>query len=278
MMKKISTVFLSETSICVFVLTIFSQPCFSSSLKSSNYLLPREIILVDLETSRELFPQKREIVQHNINIEDEESFYTQEIHSHPRNSSAWFLRALSRLKRGDKVGSISDFNIGIELKPDDSTAYLYRGSAYALLGDNDTAILDFNRSITINPNYAKPYLFRGIAHSKLGNKAGAISDYDQAIRIDPSLAEAYYNRGVVSYQLGNNKDAIMNYDQVIRIEPSFARAYYNRAIVHRDLGYTEDAITDLRKAIDLFESQSQFENYDRATELLKKMEGARPYF
>ena len=58
----------------------------------------------------------------------------------------------------DYLGSIEDFNKGIELKPDLADAYLNRGLSKVFLGRNDDACSDFKYAVSLGETNALPFV------------------------------------------------------------------------------------------------------------------------
>ncbi len=200
--------------------------------------------------------------------------YDRAIQLNPNFAFAYLNRGITRGDLGDKKGAIADYDRAIQLNPNFADAYLNRGAAWSDLGDKKSAIADYNqviRVIRINLNDALTYYNRGLSRAKSGDKKGAIDDYNQAIRIYPNFALSYYNRGNARYTLGDKKGAIVDYDQAIRIDPNNALAYGNRGLTRSVLGDKKGAINDLQKTAELFKAQGKTTDYQKAIELLQKL-------
>jgi tetratricopeptide (TPR) repeat protein len=200
--------------------------------------------------------------------------YDQAIRLNPNFADAYVNRGITRGDLGDKKGAISDYDQAIRINPNFADAYLNRGAAQSDLGDKKSAIADYNqaiRIIRINLNDSLTYYNRGLSRAKSGDKKGAISDYDQAIRIYPNFALSYYNRGNARYTLGDKRGATVDYDQAIRIDPNNALAYGNRGLTRSALGDKKGAIDDLQKTAALFKAQGKTTDYQKAIELLQRL-------
>ncbi|NMF66565.1 hypothetical protein DP113_22855 [Brasilonema octagenarum UFV-E1] len=185
---------------------------------------------------------------------------------------AYNARGFVRYKLGDKQGSISDFNSALRINPNFALAYVNRGNARDDLGDPQGAIADYNIALRINPNFAVTYYERGVTRYRLGDKQGAIADYTEAIHFNSNYVSAYNNRGHIRYNLGDKQGAIADYNSALRINPNYAHAYYNRGIARSDLGDKQGAIADLQKAVDLYRQQGNTAYYQKALELIKKLQ------
>jgi tetratricopeptide (TPR) repeat protein len=60
-----------------------------------------------------------------------------------------------------------------------------------------------------------------------------------------------------------------DFGEVLRIDPSQGAAYYNRAAAYAALGATNQAIVDMQTAVDLYASQGDTENQERALEAIR---------
>ncbi|MCC3537228.1 MAG: tetratricopeptide repeat protein [Microcoleus sp. PH2017_25_DOB_D_A] len=174
--------------------------------------------------------------------------------------------------QGDYQGAVEACDRAIKLNPNYANAYMGRGIARAKLGDKQGAKADFDQALKIDPNYALAYYNRGLVRDQLGDKQGAIADYDQALKIDPNNAHAYYNRGVTRSSLADKQGAIADYDQAIKINPDYAEAYANLGIARAILGDKQGAIQDLQKAADLFQKQARKDDYEKALNLIKRIQ------
>jgi tetratricopeptide (TPR) repeat protein/S1-C subfamily serine protease len=195
--------------------------------------------------------------------------YDKAITINPQLAEAYYSRGLAKFELGDKKGEILDYDKAITINPQHAKAYSNRGLAKFELGDKKGAIFDYDKAIIINPQLAEAYYNRGLTKLELGDKKGAIFDYDKAITINPQFANAYSNRGLVKYQLGDRKGAIFDYDKAITINPQFANAYFNRGIAKYQLGDEKGVIEDLKIAAQLFKTQNNQQEYNRAIELIQ---------
>jgi tetratricopeptide (TPR) repeat protein len=190
----------------------------------------------------------------------------------PNEAKLYYNRGIARYDLGDHKGAIADYNTAIKINPNNAEAYNNRGNARRQLGDNQGAIADFNSAIKINPNYAQAYGNRGVARHILGDKQGAIADYNSALKINPNYAEAYTGRGVARYILGDKQGAIADYNSALKINPNYAEAYNNRGVARAAIGDKQSGIADLQKAADLFQQQGNTQLYQKALELIRKLQ------
>jgi len=104
-----------------------------------------------------------------------------------RESNDDFVSNTSKIKLADFQRPIEDFNIAVKNNPVD--AYYNRGTVKVKYGDYIGAIQDFDRVIEIQLGFAMAYYNRGIAKFELGDKSGAGLDWNKAF--DLGMKEAY---------------------------------------------------------------------------------------
>jgi tetratricopeptide (TPR) repeat protein len=80
----------------------------------------------------------------------------------------------------------------IELNPKDSMAYFDRAIMRENLGDTMGAIADFTQQISIDSKNADSYFLRGILHQKTKHFKLALSDFHEVNRLDRGNADAYF--------------------------------------------------------------------------------------
>ncbi|WP_293128288.1 tetratricopeptide repeat protein [Microcoleus sp. bin38.metabat.b11b12b14.051] len=199
--------------------------------------------------------------------------YNQALKIDPNLAEAYYNRGNARSKLGDNQGAITDYNQALKINPNNANSYNNRGNARSYLGDNQGAITDYNQALKIDPNNANPYNNRGLTRSELGDNQGAIQDYNQALKIDPNLAEVYYNRGNARSYLGDKQGAIQDYNQALKINPNLAQAYSNRGVARSRLGDNQVAIQDFQKAADLYQQEGKKEEYQRALNNIRQLQG-----
>jgi len=197
---------------------------------------------------------------------------TEAIRLNLKDTLAYNNRGNARAELGDLQGAIADYNQALNINPNYTQAYINRGNARSASKDKQGAIADYTKALNINPNYALAYNNRGIARSDLGDLQGAITDYNQALNINPNYANAYYSRGITRAALEDKQGAIADYNQAININPNYANAYYSRGITRAALEDKQGAIADLQKAASLFQEQGKTDQYQKALELIKKLQ------
>lgn len=136
--------------------------------------------------------------------------YTQAVEIDPKFDKAFIMRALARIKAGDKAGALEDLNKALEINPNSQQAYLaYIGRAVlrAIQGDYQAAIADVNKVIQLSPSESNSYYLRGLERAQMQDYAGAIQALDKAIKLEPNNAFNYVFRSIVFAKIGEKQKA-----------------------------------------------------------------------
>ena len=126
------------------------------------------------------------------------------------------------------------------------------------------------------PRKASELNRRGREKFQLRDYGGAISDFNEAMILNPYDADIYFNRGLVLYKLEDVSGAISDFDHALLLNPRHALAYFHRAGVRYALGEQPGAMLDLRLATKLFLAQGDRARYQKAQNLLRRLQGASP--
>lgn len=156
----------------------------------------------------------------------------------------YHLRAQERLRQGNFVEAIEDFDKVMEFKPRDYKTLMERGCAKYEIKDAIGAIQDLTNSIELSPYH---YLFLyNVGVNKLihADINGALKDYDKSILLNPSFFQSYYNRGYVNFCLGNINSAIDDFTKTIELKTKCFQAYINRGSAKYKLQDFQGAIRD----------------------------------
>jgi len=98
----------------------------------------------------------------------------------------------------------------------------------------------------------------------------------QVISLQPDQSLFFLSLGNSCFGSGNYVEAMTDYTQSLQLNPDNAAAYYNRGEVRSKLGDKNGAIADLKKAVDIFQSQGEQDNYQDALNHLKKLQNSLP--
>lgn len=190
--------------------------------------------------------------------------------------SALYIDGVQKIRKGDSLGALGDFDKIIELKPDYAEAYNERARARIDFGtnsDNVTMILaDLNKAIELKTNFVDPYFGRGVIEQKTGRLDEAIADYDKVtgLELKPFTYAAYANRGVIRAARNDWLGAMQDYDKAISLKPSEAASVYRlRAVLKQTEGDPNGALTDFNRSIEM--QPDQYITYAERGNLRKAM-------
>ncbi len=96
---------------------------------------------------------------------------------------------------------MDDYNMVLRYEPRNSYAYFSRAVLFAKMKEYKMAISDFNKVILLNPNNIEALFNRAKLKQFLEDYKGAISDYNKVTLLYPYFMEAYYYRSQVKYIL-----------------------------------------------------------------------------
>ncbi len=129
-------------------------------------------------------------------------FYDLVIASCPRDSMAYFDRAIAKELLHDYSGAINDYTQQIEIDSTNVDSYFLRGIANYMMGNYSSTIKDCSKTLFIEiDNYDAMY-YRALANFKLNNLKVALQDLNTAIMFNPSgNPEYYFYRAEILFQL-----------------------------------------------------------------------------
>jgi tetratricopeptide (TPR) repeat protein len=177
------------------------------------------------DTGQEGWVDKSDVVL----AEDAVAYFTQAIRQNPKDSSAFYKRAVAWYLKKEYDIALSDSNEIIRLDPEDKAGYALRGSVWAGKKEYDKAIRDFDEAIRLDAKDAIAFYNRGNAWKNKKEYDKAIRDYDEAIRLEPKDLNAFLNRGNAWKNKKEYDKAIRDYNEAIRIDPKYVDAYNGRA-------------------------------------------------
>ena len=99
------------------------------------------------------------------------------------NPASYTNRAIAKFRTNDVNGSLSDFNMAINLDPGFRIAYLNRGITRININDYEGAIADFTSLLKLDLRLAQAYYFRGMAYSKLNKQVESEMDLAEARKL-----------------------------------------------------------------------------------------------
>ena len=105
-------------------------------------------------------------------------------------------RAESAYQSGDLDQALADYTKIIELDPKNTDAYYSRAIVYEDKGNLDQAISDYTQVLALDAKYVRAVYNRGILYHKQGKLDQAIADYTKAMELDLTSPRPYNNRGL----------------------------------------------------------------------------------
>ncbi|MBO3458376.1 tetratricopeptide repeat protein [Aetokthonos hydrillicola CCALA 1050] len=96
----------------------------------------------------------------------------------------------------------------------------------------------------------------------------------QAISLQQDQSLLFLSLGNSDFGSGKFVAAVTDYTHALEVNPNNAAAYYNRGEVRSKLGDKKGAIADLKKALDIFKSQGEQDNYQDALNHLKQLQNS----
>jgi tetratricopeptide (TPR) repeat protein/S1-C subfamily serine protease len=167
--------------------------------------------------------------------------------------------------------AVADYNTAIELTPKEAVFYNVRGNLYYSQKKWDLALADYNQAIQIDPKESASYYNRANIYYSQDKFDLALADLSKVIELDPKYISAYLGRGFLYEKQKKFDLALADYNQAILLDPQFAEAYANRGVFYKEMNNTQQAIQDLKTAAQLFQSQGNMANYQKALEILKQL-------
>jgi len=206
--------------------------------------------------------------------------YSKLIELEPDNAGYYVLRAMAKLKTGDRTSAIADYRYASDLGNEYALFYLYDNGLVKprnaeelckigiMLVNNSRdseAISTFSKAIDADPSCAIAYYGRAKVKYITENTEGALMDLRKAMELDAKVAEKYAdNRGLkpslvmIYLNLGRNRrsagrmqEALGYFDKAVEQTPGYAVSFYERGLTRASAGMAQGAIEDMMKAANL---------------------------
>ena len=177
--------------------------------------------------------------------------FTKAIELNPKNSHAYYNRAICENRLYNYKAAIDDFDKAAQLDPKNAWAIKNGDIARRYLARAGGTPQDFNSS----PNDAEMYAKSALIKEKIADYQGAIKDYDLAIALNPK-AGYYFGRGDARYNLKLYADAVEDFTKAIELDSKYAKAYLNRGSAQYNLSNKTAACADWQQALQLGISQA----------------------
>lgn len=176
--------------------------------------------------------------------------YDMVIKLEPDNFYAYVNRGIAYRTNNELERAVADFTGALLIKPDETKAYRHRAEIYTQQGKLDIAIADYNALIRLKPD-VNGYMDRGTLFGMKQDYDNAIADFKTAIELAPDSGSAFYNLGA-AYRMKNDADAaIKAFNRAIELNPKYSKAFYQRAAAYENKGDLKHALADLDRSIEL---------------------------
>ena len=158
----------------------------------------------------------------------------------------------------------------------DAQGWFVEGNRLLAEGQLDLAAEAYQNSIEQNPASPVAYFNLGLVYKKLGRKESAAKAFEKTLELEPSNLDARISLGNVYNLMERWEEAIGQLNIVIHRRQNDAEAhgnlgwaYYN---FHSGPPFKLLVIANLRKAVELFESQGQMEAAEATRGVLNEAE------
>jgi tetratricopeptide (TPR) repeat protein len=175
---------------------------------------------------------------------------------HPRNVTAYEMRATRYAELKDYPAAIADYSRLIALEPAELRHRLERASYYQAFAHYDKALADLDHVLKRAPRssnmtgyeaYSALYA-RSLIYWKLKAHVKAAADLTEILKFRPTDESIYQSRSELYKQTKQYPEAIADYTRLIEINPRSMWSYLGRAEVYRKLGEPRKAEADIKAA------------------------------
>lgn len=174
------------------------------------------------------------------------------IRNNPEDTEAYCLRAYTRYKYRNNVGSRDDFEKCFELDANYFLQFYFKGLFLLERNEKKEAQVNFELCNSRNPTFA-PALVK-LTMLKLKNNQNIRSAYralSEAVLHDSLEASAYYERARLRMQHSSDQEATLSdINKTIYLNPNYAGIFTLRGIIKSEKEDMLGAISDFDKAID----------------------------
>ena len=115
----------------------------------------------------------------------------------PRNSKAWRVRGVLRLRNGEDKKALDDFMQLAKHDPNNTGALQAVAEVLVRMKKYDQALEHLDKAIKVNPDLSLGYVLRARVHLAKENAAAALVDLNNAIRVQPRDLAALLMRAQV---------------------------------------------------------------------------------
>ena|GEM_PF-996361 len=163
--------------------------------------------------------------------------------------------ALQHLDEGRAQHAIDTLTDGLIRHPGQPDMLTIRGSLLLQQGRTADALSDLEQAAKAAPDNPSIYINRAQAFRRFGNTTKAMADLDKAIELDPDSVAARFNRGSMHFNAQRFDQALIDSERCIAVDPHAPPPYFNLAMTREQLGDTDGAIADLKRFLELAQSE-----------------------
>jgi len=142
-------------------------------------------------------------------------------------SSAYELRGVLLVERGDADGAFAAFERALEEHPQNAGASRSIGELYAGAGRFPEAIARFEESLKSDAESPMTHYNLAVVLGMVGEDERSIEHYVQAARLSPKDIDIRNNLGILYLRLGRFALAEEQLLEALALEPRFASAHFN---------------------------------------------------
>lgn len=220
-------------------------------------------------------------------------FYTKYIDNNPYSFTAWYNLGNIYFLKNNLEKAIWAYDYAIVINDDFSSAHFNLGNTYMQVGSFEKAIEAYRRCIEIDGDEALTISYLAEAYERMEKYDEALFYYEKSREMNPDLAEPWIGIGIVKEMQGSAQEAISFIRHAIELQPEnsnyrlvFAECLYKASKVEEAAQELEVAIgldpmyadaivllaaiyeeTDVEKAIELIENNTDFERLENKVKL-----------
>lgn len=176
--------------------------------------------LVHSQSTRELFEKGKQAF-YSDQFEEANKFFSQILAKESNDYETSYYKALTYEINFDNDKAIAELTKAIGFQPRNSDAYFARAVIYDKQNKFLDAIQDYTSAIKHKKTFADAYFNRASDFQELKLFDEAVKDYSSVVKLNPSDDIAYYNRGKLYKELNKNEKAIEDFEEAIRIDKSW---------------------------------------------------------
>jgi tetratricopeptide (TPR) repeat protein len=169
--------------------------------------------------------------------------------AHKRDSNAYRLLGLCRVRLGDKDAALVALARAKELAPNDPWADLHLGLGLHAAGRYAEAAVLFRACQPRLPDDPAPSLNLAAALLELGHNREALKAARKAVRRGPNLPQAHYTLAMARLACGELDLAEREFREALRLNSKFADAWVNLGLIRYRRSDVEGAKTAMQRAL-----------------------------